>query len=120
MTRSIRAAIALVGVAALVGACGSSAAPAISAGGGSSAAIDISGFAFKTTSLEVTRGSTVTWSNKDGTTHTVSSGTPPTKDRKFDGQVPGGSTFSVTFSDAGTFRYFCAIHNSMTGTIVVK
>ncbi|MDP9320928.1 MAG: hypothetical protein M3P16_07515 [Chloroflexota bacterium] len=82
MTRSIGAAIALVGVAALVAACGSPAAPATSAGG-SSAAIDISGFAFKTATLEITKGSTVTWSNKDGTTHTVSSGTPPTKDGAF-------------------------------------
>jgi plastocyanin len=118
MTRSIRAAIALVAVAAIVGACSSPAAPATSAG--SSSAIDISGFAFKTTALDVTKGSTVTWSNKDGTTHTVSSGTPQTKDGKFDGQVFAGGSFSVTFNDLGTFSYFCSIHDSMTGTITVK
>ena len=119
MTRSIRAAIVLVGVAAIVGACSSPAAPATAAAG-SSSAIDISGFAFKTTALDVTKGSTVTWSNKDGTTHTVSSGTPPTKDGTFDGQVVAGGSFSVTFNDPGTFSYFCSIHNSMTGTITVK
>lgn len=62
----------------------------------------------------------MTWSNKDGTGHTVSSGTPPTKDGKFDGQVAGGSTFSSTFMDAGTFTYFCSIHTTMTGTITVR
>lgn len=119
-----RSAFALAATIAFTAACGSSAAPATSApaaaGGGASAAIDISGFAFKTTALEVTKGTTVTWSNNDNTMHTVSSGTPPTKDGKFDGQVAAGSSFSFTFSDAGTFKYFCSIHNSMTGTITVK
>ena len=121
MTRHIR--IALAGIAAILGACASSgtAAPATAAGGGGTgAAIDISGFAFKTTALEVTKGTTVAWTNKDGTGHTVSSGTPPTKDGKFDGQVAAGGTFSFTFNDPGTFKYFCAIHNSMTGTITVR
>jgi plastocyanin len=120
----VRDALALATCIAFTAACASSAAPATSApaagGGGASATIDISGFAFATTALEVTKGATVTWSNKDNTTHTVSSGTPPTKDGKFDGQVPAGGTFKVTFTDAGTFRYFCSIHNSMTGTITVK
>jgi plastocyanin len=120
MTR-LRQALALAAAIALTAACASSA-PAAStqAAGGSAAAIDISGFAFSKTALEVTKGTTVTWTNKDGTGHTVSSGTPPTKDGKFDGQVAAGGTFSFTFTDAGTFKYFCAIHNSMTGTITVK
>lgn len=124
MTRSIRATIALFGIAALLGACASSgtAAPTTTAPAAApvSAAIDISGFAFSKTALDIAKGTTVTWTNKDGTGHTVSSGTPPTKDGKFDGQVAAGGTFSFTFNDAGTFKYFCAIHNSMTGTITVK
>ena len=120
-----RHALALAATVALVGACGSSGTPtpaatAAAAAGGSSAAIEMSGFAFSKTSLDVTKGTTVTWTNKDGTTHTVSSGTPPTTDGKFDGQVAAGGTFSFTFNDAGTFKYFCAIHNTMTGTITVK
>jgi plastocyanin len=62
----------------------------------------------------------VTWFNQDGSTHHVSSGTPPTKDGKFDGEVPSKGMFEFTFNDAGTFPYFCSIHTSMTGTIVVK
>ena len=124
MTRHTRAAIALFGIAAILGACASTgtAAPATTAApaGGGSAAIEMSGFAFSKTALETTKGTAVTWTNKDGTTHTVSSGTPPTKDGKFDGQVAAGTTFSFTFNEAGTFKYFCAIHNSMTGTITVR
>ena len=125
MTRHIRAAIAVFGTAAILGACASSGtpAPAIAtgaAGGGAKAAIDISGFAFSKTALEIAKGTAVTWTNKDGTGHTVSSGTPPTKDGKFDGPVAAGGTFSFTFNDLGAFKYFCAIHNSMTGTITVR
>jgi plastocyanin len=123
MTRYPRAAIALFGIAAILSACASSGtpAPATAAGAASAgAAIEMSGFAFSKTAVEVAKGSAVTWTNKDGTTHTVSSGTPPTTDGKFDGQVAAGSTFSFTFKDAGTFKYFCAIHNTMTGTITVK
>jgi plastocyanin len=118
-----RTALAFVASVTITAACSSTAAPATSApaaAGGATAAIEMQNFAFTKPSLDVTKGTTVTWTNKDGTTHTVSSGTPPTKDGKFDAQVPNGSTFSFTFNDAGTFKYFCAIHNSMTGTISVK
>ena len=37
------------------------------------------------------------------------------------GLLPGGSTFSMTFSKAGTFKYMCAIHRplGMTGSVTV-
>ncbi|CAM2152923.1 protein of unknown function [Pararobbsia alpina] len=28
--------------------------------------------------------------------------------------------YSFTFSQAGTFKYFCSIHSHMTGTVIVK
>jgi plastocyanin len=88
----------------------------------------VSAFAFSnqrvvgdTTVLEVPRGDIVSWFNADGTTHHVASGTPPTTDGKFGGDVlPKDGEFDVTFNDPGTFTYFCSIHNSMIGTIVVK
>jgi len=115
-----RSALALAATITLTAGCGSAAAPATGAPGGAGVAIEMSGFAFTKTALDVAKGTTVTWTHKDGTTHPVSSGTPPTKDGKFDGQVAAGSTFSFTFNGAGTFTYFCAIHNSMTGTITVR
>jgi plastocyanin len=123
MTRHARVAIALLGIAAILGACASSGSTTPTVTGATAAptaAIDISGFKFGKTALDVAKGTVVTWTNKDGTGHTVSSGTPPTKDGKFDGQVAPGGTFSFTFSEAGTFKYFCAIHNTMTGTITVR
>lgn len=117
MTRSIRAVTALFGVTAILGACGSAgtSAPAAAA----PVTIDIQGFKFPST-VDVPKGTKVTWSNKDGTKHTVTSGTPPTADGKFDGQVDAGGTFTFTFSDPGAFPYFCAIHNAMIATITVR
>jgi plastocyanin len=115
----LRGALALIASLAFITSCSSTAAPAPAAGG-ASAGIDISGFVFKTAALDVTKGTTVTWSNQDGTTHHVMSGTSPTSDGKFDGTVAAGGTFSFTFNNAGTFPYFCSIHPSMTGTITVK
>jgi plastocyanin len=117
-----RGGLALIASVAITAACSSTAAPATSAPAVAavSAGIDISGFAFNPAALDVTKGTTLTWSNKDGTTHHVTSGTAPTGDGKFDGAVAGGASFSFTFNDAGTFKYFCSIHTTMTGTITVK
>ena len=124
MTR-FRIAFALAAIVVLTAACGSSAAPAAAApaataAAAASGAIDISGFAFKPATLDVSKGTKVTWTNKDGTTHHVASGVPGSPDGKFDGGVAGGATFSFTFNDAGTFKYFCSIHTTMLGTITVK
>ena len=77
---------------------------------------------FAPTSLEVKVGTKVTWTNKDNTVHTVTSGTPSAKDGKFDGELQtNGGTFAFTFAQAGTFAFFCQRHpTTMTGTIVVK
>ena len=82
--------------------------------------ISIKGFAFNPNQPSVAKGATVTWSNDDGTTHTVTSGVPGTPSGKFDQRVEPGKTFSVTFSESGTYEFFCNIHNSMRGTITVK
>jgi plastocyanin len=36
--------------------------------------------------------------------------------------LPGGSTWSLTFDEPGTYKYFCAVHRElgMEGTIIVK
>ena len=83
-------------------------------------AVTISGFSFNPDSLAVTTGTTVTWSNKDGVTHTVTSGTPEDPDGTFEEQVSAGSSVEITLDEAGRFTYFCAIHNTMRGEIVVS
>jgi len=97
-------------------ASGTPAASASSSSSGSSAsAVEIKGFAFSPNSIQVAAGTTVTWTNSDTTTHTVTA-----DDGSFDsGNLDPGKTFSFTFDKAGTFTYHCAIHPNMKATIVV-
>jgi len=60
-------------------------------------------------------GGTVTWVNADTTVHTVTSNTS-----LFDsGTLTTGATWSHTFTQAGTYPYYCTFHPMMVGTIVV-
>ena len=115
-------ALGLAGAIAITAACGSAAAPAATASPAPKAAdvaIDILAFKFPATT-EVPKGTKITWTNKDTAKHTVTSGTRPAKDGKFDGQLDGAGVFSFTFADAGTYAYYCSIHSSMNATITVK
>ena len=81
-----------------------------------SSAVTISNFAFSPASLTVAVGTTVTWTNMDTTTHTVTSNTGA-----FDsGNFAPNATYSHTFTSAGTYAYHCTIHPSMLGTIIVQ
>ena len=85
------------------------------------AAVEVSGFKFAPATLEVAKGTKVTWTNKDTAKHTVTSGKDATTDGKFDGPLEAApATFSFTFTEAGTYAYFCAIHKSMIATVTVK
>jgi plastocyanin len=76
----------------------------------------IQSFAFNPVTITVTAGTTVKWTNKDGTTHTITSTT-----NVFDsGNVLNNGTFSFTFATPGTYPYFCKLHPTMTGTVVVN
>ena len=74
-------------------------------------------------------GDTVTWTNKDTIMHTVTSGTgssDPAKGKEFDSGLSGptaltatGKTFSHKFGVAGQFPYFCQLHPTMVGKVIV-
>jgi plastocyanin len=83
-------------------------------------AVTIAGFAFDPASIEVSAGTTVTWSNDDGAQHTVTAGEPGSPVDTFGESVDAGSTAEITFDEAGTFPYFCTIHPSMTAEVVVS
>lgn len=85
-------------------------------------AVTVRGSAFEPVALEVRVGTTVIWTNLDGTTHTTTSGVPGVKDGRWDQQLAGpGGTFAFTFTQPGTFTYYCAFHSgSMFGRVVVK
>jgi len=78
--------------------------------------VGIDNFAFGPKSLTVPVGATVTWTNHDDVPHTVTS-----RDKKFTSQaLDTDERFSFTFTEPGTYAYFCAIHPIMTAEIVVK
>ena len=120
----MRLALRLIGPALLLSvvavACASTPTNAPATGAVSSGAISAVSFAFSPAQLSVNRGATVTWTNGDSTAHTVTSGAPGAPSGKFDQQIDGGQTFKFTFADAGTYEFFCKIHTTMKGTVLVK
>lgn len=102
---------------------GGSAAPSASGGN----AISIVQKTFQPSTLTVHVGDTVTWTVTQAISdpHSVTSGSykdahPGTE---FDSGIKlknNGDSFSHTFSAAGTFSFFCAVHpDTMSGTITV-
>jgi plastocyanin len=77
--------------------------------------ITISGFAY-TVPAGVARGALVNVVNKDGVKHTVTSNTAG----KFNVTVPAHSTRSFHAPQVkGSYKFHCAIHPAMTGTLHV-
>lgn len=78
-------------------------------------------FAYRPTPLTVKPGATVTWTNADDITHTVTSGTPAGKDGRFESRLAGKqASFRRTFAEAGTYPYFCERHPNMIGEVFVR
>jgi predicted lipoprotein with Yx(FWY)xxD motif/plastocyanin len=76
--------------------------------------INIQNFAFSPISISVPIGAKVVWTNNDSIIHTVTSDSGA-----FNGTVNIGTSFTFTFTQAGSFPYHCSIHPSMTGMVVV-
>jgi len=81
-------------------------------------AVTIEAFQFSPSELKVPRGTTVTFVNKDATPHTVTPKVPGSFQKT--GRILSGASKTVTFDKAGTFDYFCEIHTTMTGMVVVQ
>jgi plastocyanin len=80
------------------------------------AMVKIDDYKFAPARLTVKAGTTVTWRNKDDSVHTVTSTTRMFKSKALDTD----DAFSFTFTEPGTYAYFCSLHSYMTGTIVVE
>lgn len=96
-------------------------------------AVVIDTFMFRPKALRVDIGDTVTWTSHDDILHTVTSGTrdyepgnggevtATHKDGMFDMQLDGkGATARFTFTQAGTFHYFCDRHPGMEADVDVS
>ena len=78
--------------------------------------IVIKNFDFAPMAITVAAGTTVSWTNKDGEPHTVTS-----LDGLFrSGALDTGDSFSFKFDKPGVYKYLCSIHPRMTATVTVK
>jgi plastocyanin len=81
--------------------------------------ITIKNFAFSPAMLTIKTGSTVTWKNQDTAPHQIASdpGTPVSFSSD---SLANGASYQFTFTQPGTYTYYCTIHPNMKGTIIVQ
>jgi plastocyanin len=116
---SLRLTVSLIAVMLVIAACKKDSddtpepTPPPGSGG---IAVTIQGMSYNPSALTVTRGATVTWTNRDNVQHTVTA-----DDNSFSSPLinPGGS-YSRTFNTPGTIPYHCTPHPQMTATITVQ
>ena len=80
------------------------------------AEVQVRDFAFHPAVLRVTRGTTVTWVNRDDSPHSIvlpalGLRSPP---------LDTGARFSHAFDQSGSFDYRCGLHPQMRGSLVVQ
>jgi plastocyanin len=81
--------------------------------------IVIKNFMFSPASLTVSPGAVITVKNEDSVTHTLTDKTDPSAFNT----GPVGPNQTKTFkapATAGSYAFFCTIHQYMTGTLVVR
>ena len=80
------------------------------------AVVHIKNFKFGPETVTVHPGQTVLFVEDDDTPHTVTA-----SDRTYDsGNLDKGQSWTHAFTKEGTYKYFCAYHTFMMGTVVVK
>jgi plastocyanin len=83
------------------------------------AQVTLNNFKFEPPNLTVTAGTTVTWTNKENSPHTVTA-----DDNSFSSpNLAANAAFSQTFTKPGKYAYHCAYHggkgSGMAGTVTV-
>ncbi len=113
--------VGLVAGAVFLAACSSSSGDesptTVGAPAGGDSAVSIENFAFGPGDITVSVGDTITWTNDEASVgHTTTS-----DDGIWNSALlKPGETFEQTFTEAGTFTYFCSIHPSMKASITVE
>lgn len=115
-TTAWAAGFAMMGIMAALVVTGSPGVRAYAQSAAAHADVTIDNFRFGPETMTVPVGASVTWTNRDDIPHTVvgTNGEFKSKVRDTDEQ------FSVTFTRAGTYQYYCSLHPKMTGKIVVQ
>ena len=89
---------------------------AVAAGSVAGSRLEIKQFRFSPPALTIPAGATVTWVNQDDDAHTVTA-----DDGGFTSAgLDRGERFAHEFTAPGTYAYHCALHPTMTATIIVK
>ncbi len=81
----------------------------------SGAAVTITGFVSGPATLTVPAGTPVSWTNTDLSPHQIAITGKPLKT----GLLLQGQSEALTFTEAGTFNYICALHPNMKGSLEV-
>lgn len=99
----------------VIHACSKSKTTAPPAGGGTLTTVSIVNMAFPpATTIKV--GDSITWVNKDGYSHTVTSDDATSFSS---GNMASQSSYTFKATVAGSFPYHCNIHADMHGTLTV-
>ena len=78
--------------------------------------VEIREFAFIEQRLEIARGTTVEWVNRDAVVHTATS-----DDGSWNsGAIQPGASWAARFDEPGIYSYHCGPHPYMRGTITVR
>ena len=78
--------------------------------------VEIMGMKFAPATIEAKAGDTITFINRDGARHSATA-----TDGSFDtGVLKKGESASITVGAAGKVDFFCTLHRSMKGKVVVK
>jgi len=80
------------------------------------AKVTIDNFSFTPKEMTVSKGTQVTWINQDDVPHTVVATNKAFRSKALDTD----DQFSFTFTEVGTYDYFCSVHPMMTGKVIVK
>ncbi len=76
--------------------------------------VEIENFSFNPESVTISPYDTVRWTNLDPITHTV------TGPEFASGTLRDGDSFELTFTKKGIYKYYCSIHPSMEGVVIVE
>ena len=79
--------------------------------------VTIKSLKYSPDTIQITKGETVEWVNDDLTPHTVTSDSGGELNS---GSMDVGTTWRHTFTQPGTFAYFCTFHREMKGNVIVK
>lgn len=78
--------------------------------------VRIDGMRFEPASITVEPGTKVTWVHGGRMPHTITGNA----EGLGSSTLQQGQSYSHTFTDSGLYNYYCSIHPSMTGSVVVK